>query len=195
MTRAASGRSHHWQDMRAEGGSLTTAKTLIVGFGNVLLSDDGFGVEVMHRLAASKLPPHIDTMDVGIGGMHFVLRLLEGFEVLIVVDAIQRGQPPGTLYVFTPGAGDLAMQTGECVDPHGAEPASSMKLAKALGLLPEKVTVVGCEPESCHVGMSLTVAVNAAVDHAVEHIRAMVLTDTGRAAGEIRPGTPSLPCL
>ena len=66
---------------------MTTAKTLIVGFGNVLLSDDGFGVEVVQRLAASKLPPPIETMDVGIGGMHFMLRLMEGFTALIVVDA------------------------------------------------------------------------------------------------------------
>jgi hydrogenase maturation protease len=162
---------------------LTTAKTLIVGFGNVLLGDDGFGVEVVQRLAASKLPSHIETMDVGIGGMHFVLRLMEGFEALIVVDAVQRGQPPGTLYVFSPGADDLAIQSGERVDPHCAEPARSMKLAKALGFLPENVMVVGCEPATCHLGVGLTVAVDSAVQRAAEHIRELVLSDGGRTEG------------
>jgi hydrogenase maturation protease len=114
-------------------------------------------------------------MDAGIGGMHFVLRLMEGFEALIVVDAIERGQPPGTLYVFTPGADELEIQSGEHVDPHCAEPAKAMKLAKALGFLPQQVTVVGCEPETCHRGMRLSVAVKAAVDQAMEHIREMVV--------------------
>jgi hydrogenase maturation protease len=171
---------------------LTTAKTLIVGFGNVLLGDDGFGVEVVQRLAASTLPPHIDTMDVGIGGMHFVLKLMEGFEALIVVDAVQRGQPPGTIYVFTPGADDLAIQSGEHVDPHCAEPARSMQLAKALGFLPAKVTVVGCEPATCHLGMSLTIAVSSAVERAVEHIRELVRCDTGSAVGEMNAETTTL---
>lgn len=52
-------------------------------------------------------------MDVGIGGMHFVLRLMERFEEVIVVDAVARGQPPGTLYVFTPSAEDLAGARGD----------------------------------------------------------------------------------
>jgi hydrogenase maturation protease len=88
-------------------------KTLIVGFGNVLLGDDGFGVEVIKRLAASDLPPHVETMDVGIAGMHFVLHLMDRFEAVIVVDAVKRGQPPGTLYVFTPSDTDLDLHSGE----------------------------------------------------------------------------------
>src|SRR5262245_26864070 len=146
-------------------------KTLIVGFGNVLLGDDGFGVEVIKRLAVKALPPGVETMDVGIGGMHLVLKLLGGFEGVIVVDAGSRGQPPGTLYVFTPGAADLGVHGRQRIDPHCAEPARSMQLARALGFLPEKVTVLGCEPESCHLGISLSLAVDAAVDRAVQRIR------------------------
>ena len=163
-------------------------KTLIVGFGNVLLGDDGFGVEVIKRLAASALQPGVETMDVGIGGMHFVLRLMEGFEAVIVVDAVRRGQPPGTLYVFTPAAADLGVHGGRRIDPHFAEPARSMQLARALGFLPEKVTVLGCEPESCQLGISLSLAVDAAVDRAVERIRDMVGSDARGTAGYMHPG-------
>jgi hydrogenase maturation protease len=159
-------------------------KTLIVGFGNVLLGDDGFGVEVIKRLAASDLPPHVETMDVGIAGMHFVLHLMDRFEAVIVVDAVKRGQPPGTLYVFTPSDTDLDLHSGERIDPHFAEPAQSLKLARALGLLPEYVTVVGCEPASCQLGMPLSVAAKAAVDSAVETIRGMVVADRHRTTGE-----------
>jgi hydrogenase maturation protease len=168
---------------------VTLRRVLIVGFGNVLLGDDGFGVEVIKRLAASELPSYIETMDVGIAGMHFVLQLMEGFEAVIVVDAIKRGQPPGTLYVFTPTEADLDLPSGEQIDPHFAEPARSLKLARALGLLPEHVTVVGCEPASCQLGMPLSVSANVAVDHAVQMIRILVAAGVDRTAGEIHPGT------
>ncbi len=79
-------------------------KPLIVGFGNVLLGDDGFGVEVVRRLAATDLPAHVHLLDVGIGGIHCVLQLMEGFDAIIVVDAVRHGEPPGTLYVFAPSA-------------------------------------------------------------------------------------------
>jgi hydrogenase maturation protease len=146
--------------------------------------DDGFGVEVIKRLAFSKLPPSVETMEVGTGGVHFVLRLLEGFEAVIVVDAVSRGQPPGTLYVFTPSAADLGVHSRERIDPHFAEPARAMQLARALGFLPDKVTVLGCEPESCQLGIRLSVAVDAAMARAVEKIREMVGSDaSGTACG------------
>ena len=162
---------------------MTPRKTLIAGFGNVLLGDDGFGVEVIKRLAASDLPPHIKTLDVGIAGMHVVLQLIEGFDAVIVVDAVTRGQPAGTLYVFTPSEADLDLHSGERIDPHFAEPLRALKLARALGLLPEHVTVVGCEPLSCQLGMSLSVSVKAAVDSAMETIRDMLVADGHRTEG------------
>jgi hydrogenase maturation protease len=163
---------------------LSTKKTLIAGFGNLLRGDDGFGVEVVNRLGASTLPAHIQVMDVGIGGMHFVLRLMEGFEVVIVVDAVEHGKPPGTLHVFTPTEADLGLDSEEWIDPHFAEPARSLKFAKALGLLPGQVTVVGCEPESCDLGQCLSLSTSAAVDRAVQTIRDMVgAGDPRRAAG------------
>ena len=149
-------------------------KTLVAGFGNTLLGDDGFGVEVVSRLAASALPPQVEIFDVGIGGMHFVVRLLEGFEQVIVVDAVRGGQPPGTLYSFAFGTVETGVQDDARLDPHLAEPARALHLAQALGLLPERVIVVGCEPESCHPGLCLTAAVHAAVDRAVERIRHIV---------------------
>src|SRR5262249_7919151 len=112
-------------------------KTLVAGFGNTLLGDDGFGVEVVSCLAASALPPEVETFDVGIGGMHFIARLLEGFEKVVVVDAVRGGQPPGTLYIFAFGTVETGVHDGERLEPH----------------LAERVLVVGCEPQSCHPGL------------------------------------------
>jgi hydrogenase maturation protease len=156
---------------------VTPRKTLIGGFGNELLGDDGFGVEVVRRLAARHFPAHIQALEVGIAGLHFVLELMEGFDAVIVVDAVQRGQPPGTLYVFRPSEADGDLLCQDWIDPHVAEPAQALKLARALGLLPGDVTVVGCEPASCQLGVSLTVRVKAAVDRAVQTIHAMAAGD------------------
>jgi hydrogenase maturation protease len=147
---------------------------LIAGFGNVLLGDDGFGVAVVERLAARELPAHVEVTDVGIGGLHFVLRLLEGVAEVIVVDAMRRGEPPGTLYLGRPNAFDPGGWSGEAIDPHAAEPARALKLAGALGCLPGRVWVVGCEPASCRPRLGLTPAVQRAVERAVAAILGMV---------------------
>ena len=139
-------------------------RTLIVGFGNILLSDDGFGIEVIRRLAAAPLLAHVETLDVGIGGMHFVLRLLDGFQNIVVVDALTGRQPPGTLYVFALDAAVLQGRGTEPIDPHLTEPLRAMQLGKRLGMLPETVTMVGCEPQTCELGMDLTAAVQVAVE-------------------------------
>lgn len=128
----------------------------------------------MKRLASTGLPPHVEMMEVGIGGMHLGLKLIEAFDEVIVVDAVRRGQPPGTLYIFTLGHAGPGVPAGDRIDPHFAEPARAMELAWQLGLLPEKVTLVGCEPENCNLGTGLTLAVTAAVARAVEKIRGMV---------------------
>jgi hydrogenase maturation protease len=78
-----------------------------------------------------------------------------------------------------PSEADLAGHSGEPIDPHAAEPVRALKLAKALGHLPETVTVVGCEPATCQPGMSLSVTVHAAVDRAAQTIRQMVLLGAG----------------
>jgi hydrogenase maturation protease len=120
------------------------------------------------------LPAHVETLDVGIGGMHFVLRLLDGFQNIVVVDAFTGGQPPGTLYVFALDATVLQGRSTEPIDPHLTEPLRAMQLGKQLGVLPETVTMVGCEPQTCELGMGLTAAVQAAVDSAVEKIREII---------------------
>jgi hydrogenase maturation protease len=165
-----------------KGPLVSLRKTLIGGFGHELLGDDGFGVEIARRLAARKLPPHIQTIDVGIAGLYFVLELMDGFDAVIVVDAMKGGQPPGTLYVFTPGTAEGDLLSQDYIDPHVAEPAQALKLARALGLLPADVTVVGCEPASCRLGMPLSVWASAAVDRAVQTIQAMVVGERPNGA-------------
>jgi hydrogenase maturation protease len=155
-------------------GTAPESRIAVAGFGNVLLGDDGFGVEVIKRLQSLKLPTRVECFDIGIGGMELVLKLMDGFNEMIVVDAVRRGNAPGTLYLFPPSEADLYFRPEERIDPHLAEPTGSMRMALKLGILPEKIVIVGCEPESCALGLGLSRPVRVAVEDAVEKIREMI---------------------
>lgn len=146
-------------------------RTLLAGFGNLLLGDDGFGVEVVRRLSAEGLPAGTEALEVGIGGFDFVLKLMDRFDRAIIVDAMQRNQKPGTLYVFEPAKTDVALATGERIDPHFAEPTRAMTLARRLAVLPERVTVIACEPHDCDLRLGLSDVVESAVGPAMTRIR------------------------
>jgi hydrogenase maturation protease len=155
-------------------GTPRESRIVVAGFGNVLLGDDGFGVEVIKRLQSLTLPARVEAFDIGIGGMELVLKLMDGFNEMIVVDAVRRGNAPGTLYLFRPSEADLYFRPEERIDPHLAEPTGSMRMALKLGILPEKICIVGCEPEICALGLGLSRPVRAAVEDAVEKILEMI---------------------
>ncbi len=66
------------------------SRVLVAGMGNVLRRDDGFGVEVAQRLTRSAvLPGEVKIIEVGIGGVHLVQELMDGYEALVIIDAVE----------------------------------------------------------------------------------------------------------
>ncbi len=153
---------------------------LVAGMGNVLRADDGFGVAVAQALAARSLPLQVRVIETGIGGMHLVHELMEGFDALVIVDAVDRGAEPGTLFILEPEASDpnsLTPQEAQALvsDMHNTVPARVLMLAKALGVLPGIVRIVGCQPADCDpVSMDMSGAVRHAVDTAVMRIEELI---------------------
>lgn len=159
---------------------------LIVGMGNVLRRDDGFGVEVIRRLVQENnaittgLRAPVKIIEVGIGGIHLVQELMDGYDVLVIVDAMERGSPPGTVHVLQAEVEDLATWADDergdfLADMHYATPSKAMILAKALGVLPPSVFIVGCQPSNVDdVGIGLSEPVSHAVDVAVGEIAKIV---------------------
>lgn len=149
---------------------------LIAGVGNVLRGDDGFGVEVARCLDRHPLPHGCTVVETGIGGIALVQELQDGWDALIVVDTVDRGRQPGTVMVIDPDVVDV--ETLEpmarhdlLADMHLATPERAMMLARALGVLPAEVWMVGCQPTDAHaVGDELTPVVAAAVEVAVTEI-------------------------
>jgi hydrogenase maturation protease len=151
---------------------------LVAGIGNVLLGDDGFGVEVARRLAARQ-PAGAKVVDFGIRGLDLAYALLEPYDAAILVDAAPRGREPGTLYVLEP-----AQATASGMQMHGVDPVQVLASAKAMGARLGKVRVVGCEPRSIagsddELSMELSPEVARAVDPAVELVESLIaeLTD------------------
>ena len=149
-------------------------RTLIVGFGNPLRGDDGVGLAALRHLASEPLPDGVFCADVGIGGVALVHELQAGWERLVIIDAVQRGGAPGTLYVLSPKLPDLEGMTPEArhdllVDAHMAEPYQALILARALGVLPREIHIVGVEaPNTEELTLELTPAVARAVPHAAQ---------------------------
>ena len=150
-------------------------RTVIAGFGNVLRGDDGFGVEVIRRLERIGLSDGVRLLDVGTGGFQLAQELLAPCDGLVIVDAMARGGPPGSLYV----AEVTAVDVEPSADMHTAVPTQALAWAKALGVLPPRVVIVGCEPGSVDdLTLALSPPVDAAADVAVHRISDLLATWT-----------------
>jgi hydrogenase maturation protease len=158
-------------------------KVLLAGIGNVFLGDDGFGVEVAHRLRDVAVPDGVTVADFGIRGVHLAYELLDGYDAAVLVDALPRGGPPGTVYVFEPAADAPEDAAGPVMDAHAMTPDAVLALVRALGGTLPRVVVVGCEPADVGERMGLSEPVAAAVDRAAGEALAVVrslVTDNGR---------------
>jgi hydrogenase maturation protease len=149
------------------------ARTLVAGIGNVFFGDDGFGVEVAQRLARQPLPEGVRVLDTGIRARHLAYELLDGgYETAILVDAVSRGGPPGTLYVIDPGPGDSPPPDGAAeLDGHGLTPDTVLAFVRNLGGSCTRIRILGCEPGSVDEGIGLTPDVDAAVPEALAVLR------------------------
>jgi len=143
---------------------------IVVGcVGNVLRGDDGFGPAVAGRLA--DLPPGVEVLESGIGGVALLQELLTGCDGLVVVDALDRGAPPGTVFVVEPEIAD----DDHVPDMHLATPERVLAAARGLGCLPARVVIVGCQPaDADEVGIGLSPPVQRGVEVAAAEVRATV---------------------
>ena len=144
-------------------------RIIVACVGNVLRRDDGFGYAVAARLG--ELPDGVEVLETGIGGIALLQELMRGCDGLIVVDAIERDAPPGTLFEIEPEIGEPS----SVPDMHLANPDQVLAMAARMECLPAHVLLVGCQPQDAGgLGEGLTPPVAGAVDVAVDRITATV---------------------
>ena len=152
-----------------EAGRPRARRVLVACVGNVLRCDDGFGPAVGARLG--ELPEGVDMLESGIGGIALLGELMAGCDGLVVVDAVDQDAPPGTVFVITPEVGEAV----HVPDVHLANPERVLSMAKGLGVLPERVVIVGCQPvDASDLGEQLSPEVEHAVDTAVLKVKEIV---------------------
>lgn len=153
--------------------SAVNPKILIVGVGNVLHGDDGFGVQLAWRLARESFPPGVKVMETGIGGMSIVQELMTGYDAVLMLDAHQSGGRHGELRLLQPVLPDLSGLDPHALrdyfaDTHYATPIRALSLLEHMGRLPPQIAIIGCEPAGHEeLGIGLSAPVAAALDQAV----------------------------
>jgi hydrogenase maturation protease len=171
-------------------------RILVAGIGNVLRGDDGFGPAVVQALLArGALPSGVHAVEIGIGGVGLVHELMDGYDAVVIVDAVDRGGAPGAVYVLEPEVPQIeriaAAERQALGDVHEAVPARALVLARAAGVLPPVVRVIGCQPaETDELSLCLSAPVEPAVAIVVDHVLAFVANLRGASGSdEIRRGT------
>lgn len=151
-------------------------RILVAGMGNDLRRDDGFGVEVVRRFSGEGAPEGVEVYEAGIAGIGLLQELMDGYEALVIVDATDRGEKPGTvclLEVEVPDPEELTEEDRQrfLADTHLTVPSKALNLARALGFLPPRSYILGCQPGDCGLGMGLTEPVERGAEKAVERLR------------------------
>ncbi len=154
-------------------------KILVAGVGNVLRGDDGFGIELAHRLMEREdLSQIVKVIETGIGGMSLIQELMYGYNAVVILDAYKNNGNPGHLYMLEPVFPDMSNLSLHELrdyfsDTHYATPMRALNFLTHIDRLPETIRIIGCEPEEIdefRIGLSPPVA--AAIEEAMQ----MVLT-------------------
>jgi hydrogenase maturation protease len=147
-----------------QGMALPKADVLILGIGNILLSDEGVGVHAIRLLAERKLPPGIDILDGGTSGADLVDHL-DGRTKIVVIDAALGDGAPGTVYRCE---GDELVEQTSTLSLHEFGLVESLRLAKQLGCSPGAVIILGIQPATMEVGMNLSPIVAAVLPSVIQ---------------------------
>ena len=190
-----------------DGPTSGSPRVLVAGIGNIFFGDDAFGVVVVDQVLRRPVPAGVTVADFGIRGLHLAYELLDGYDALVLVDAMPLDDEPGTVALVeiempTPPGTDAdstaegaqqapdpggAGQPGAALDAHSMSPHVVLASLVNLGGSVDRVLVVGCQPSALSPGMGLSPVVAAAVDGAVQMIdRVLIdlLSPTERSENE-----------
>ncbi|MEO7069360.1 MAG: hydrogenase maturation protease [Nostocoides sp.] len=146
-------------------------RILVAGIGNIFLTDDGFGCEVVRQLGDLEALPGVRLVDYGIRGMHLAYDLLDGWDLAILVDALPDGGEQGRVQVLEVSADSNG---SAWLDAHGMDPAAVLSSVAALGGELPRTCLVGVHVSEISEGMGLSDRVGAAVVPAANAVRELV---------------------
>lgn len=149
-------------------------KTLILGIGNTLLSDEGIGIHVLHELENNN---HIsdDVEYIDGGTLSFTLAdPIESSDQFIVIDACEINENPGSVRLFENNDMDRFITSGNKKSVHEVGLVDVMSIALLSGHLPSKRALIGIQPDSIDWGDEPTEAVKQAIPVACQQVKELL---------------------
>ncbi|MFN3406473.1 MAG: HyaD/HybD family hydrogenase maturation endopeptidase [Caldimicrobium sp.] len=143
-------------------------KILLLALGNQLLQDEGLGVKVLERLdKLYKFPPEVSLLDGGTGSF-FLLPYLEEADCLLIIDAIEASEKPGTIYFFD--LNKLPESYLEKISLHEISFIDILNILKFKGKTFQEIYLVGIVPKSLNPGLELSKEVEEKIDELINLI-------------------------
>lgn len=140
-------------------------KAVVLGVGNTIRADEGVGVRAVEALERDyALPPGVTAIDGGTSSME-MLEELSNLDLLVVIDAVNDGKPPGTLVPLTGDAVPVFFRRN--LSPHGIGLSDVLAALEFMGAEPKETIVLGVQPLSLELGMELTPTLAARVPELV----------------------------
>jgi hydrogenase maturation protease len=152
-------------DENSEREDASSPKTVILGVGNVLLSDEGIGVHVANALSLMDLPPGVSAIEGGTDGFR-LLNIITEADRLIVVDAVKGGAEPGSIYRFNVDE-VRNVPSGFRTSVHQVGILEVIDLSGLIGKTP-KTTVIGVEPKSLEMSLELSPEIKEKMPRIIE---------------------------
>lgn len=148
--------------------------TVVIGLGNPLMGDDGLGIVVARQLLSrTDLPDGVQVVDGGTWGLN-LLPVIEDAERVLLVDAIDMAEAPGTLIRLSRER--LPRYLATKISPHQVDLRDMLALAELRGTLPEDTTAIGLQPQIVALGTALSPLIAGRMEElmsaVLDHLRA-----------------------
>ncbi|MFP4258668.1 MAG: hydrogenase maturation protease [Desulfovermiculus sp.] len=145
------------------------ANILILGVGNILLSDEGAGVRALELLEDRyTFPPQVELLDGGTSGLELLPALDHRTHVYIIDVVQQKDLDPGQIMIL-----DLARSPGyfrQKISPHQLGLSEVLAVAEMSGSLPPNITLLGIRPQSLETGLELTQTIRDGLENIIQFL-------------------------
>lgn len=147
---------------------LPQISVLVLGIGNLVMSDDGVGVMVAHRLQQGyRFDDNVEIVDGGTLGLD-LLPMLENITNLIMIDAVETGKKAGTCVRLCGQELPIALQTK--ISPHQMGLKDLLAVSELMGHSPKEMVLIGVQPGSIKMEIGLTAEVEAQLETLVSNV-------------------------
>lgn len=176
---------------------MSEERVLVAGVGDVFRGDDGFGAYAVRELTERGYPQQVRVTDFGVKSEDLASEIQNGYEAVILLEAVANGGTPGTLYVFDPEVDPV--EAGQAIfSSQGLAPEDALKVLDAFDGYDGQILIVGCEPQSFEQVDALNDPVEAALPDAMsllDSLLARLLGRDGEILGADSGGSPATPMV